>query len=62
MLGGHSLGGSITTAYATWDFGGRPGARGLSGLVFIDGGSGPTPIPTAEADARWRSSAPARRG
>ena len=26
VLGGHSLGGSITTAYATWDFGGRPGA------------------------------------
>ena len=43
VLGGHSLGGSITTAYATWDFGGRPGARDLAGLVFIDGGSGPTP-------------------
>ena len=26
VVGGHSLGGSITTAYATWDFGGRPGA------------------------------------
>ena len=35
VLGGHSLGGSITTAYATWDFAGRPGARGLSGLVYI---------------------------
>ncbi len=44
VLGGHSLGGSITTAYATWNFGGRPGVRGLSGLVFIDGGSSPTPI------------------
>jgi pimeloyl-ACP methyl ester carboxylesterase len=44
VLGGHSLGGSITTAYATWDFNGKPGARGLSGLVFIDGGSNPTPI------------------
>ena len=44
VLGGHSLGGTITTAYATWNFGGRPGARGLTGLVFIDGGSGPTPI------------------
>ena len=44
VLGGHSLGGSITTAYATWNFGGRPGGRGLSGLVFIDGGSSPTPI------------------
>ena len=49
VLGGHSLGGTITTAYATWNFGGKPGARGLSGLVFIDGGSGPTPISEAEA-------------
>ena len=23
VLGGHSLGGSIATAYATWDFNGR---------------------------------------
>jgi hypothetical protein len=44
VVGGHSLGGSITTAYATWNFGGRPGARGLSGLVYIDGGSSPTPV------------------
>ena len=43
VMGGHSLGGSITSAYATWDFDGRPGARGLDGLVFIDGGSGPDP-------------------
>ena len=42
-VGGHSLGGSITTAYATWDFDGEPGAEDLAGLVFIDGGSGPTP-------------------
>ena len=54
VLGGHSLGGSITTAYATWDFAGRPGARGLSGLVFIDGGSRRAPISTADADARLR--------
>jgi hypothetical protein len=39
VLGGHSLGGTITTAYASWDFGGRAGARDLDGLVFIDGGS-----------------------
>jgi pimeloyl-ACP methyl ester carboxylesterase len=39
VLGGHSLGGSITTAYATWDFDGRPGVKDLSGLVYIDGGS-----------------------
>src|SRR3954467_427730 len=52
VVGGHSLGGSITSAYATWDFAGKPGARGLSGLVFIDGGSSPTPI--SAADARQR--------
>jgi hypothetical protein len=39
VFGGHSLGGSVVTAYATWDFGGKPGANGLSGLVFDDGGS-----------------------
>ena len=50
VVGGHSLGGSITTAYATWDFNGRPGARGLSGLVFIDGGSGPTPVTPEQAN------------
>src|SRR5262245_2098539 len=44
VVGGHSLGGSITTAYATWDFKGKAGARRLHGLVFIDGGSGPTPV------------------
>jgi len=54
VLGGHSLGGTITTAYATWDFGGRPGARDLSGLVFIDGGSRRDPISASDADARLR--------
>ncbi len=49
VVGGHSLGGSITTAYATWDFQGRPGARALAGLVFIDGGSSPTPISREQA-------------
>jgi len=39
VLGGHSLGGSVVTAYATWDFDSRPGADGLAGLVYIDGGS-----------------------
>jgi pimeloyl-ACP methyl ester carboxylesterase len=52
VVGGHSLGGSITTAYATWDFKGAPGARGLSGLVFIDGGSSPTPITVEDANER----------
>ncbi len=52
VLGGHSLGGSVVTAYATWDFGGKPGADGLSGLVYIDGGSGPTGITAAEAEEK----------
>jgi hypothetical protein len=51
VVGGHSLGGSITAAYATWDFDGMPGARRLRGLVFIDGGSGPVPSMTADEAA-----------
>jgi hypothetical protein len=39
VLGGHSLGGSVVTAYATWDFAGKAGAAGLAGLVYVDGGS-----------------------
>ncbi len=52
VLGGHSLGGTITAAYATWDFNGRPGAADLKGLVFIDGGSGSQPISVADARER----------
>jgi pimeloyl-ACP methyl ester carboxylesterase len=55
VLGGHSLGGSITTAYATWDLDGTPGAKGLSGLVFIDGGSSPTPVSADQATASLKS-------
>ena len=51
VVGGHSLGGSITAAYATWDFNGKAGAKGLAGLVFIDGGSGPTPVTADSASA-----------
>jgi hypothetical protein len=50
VLAGHSLGGSVVTAYATWDFAGTPGAEGLSGLVYDDGGSGPTPISAQTAE------------
>lgn len=50
ILGGHSLGGSSTLAYATWDFHGHPGYKDVEGLVLIDGGSfGPS---TPLADAR----------
>jgi hypothetical protein len=48
-MGGHSLGGSIATAYATWDFNGKPGGRDLSGLVLIDGASSPTPVTADQA-------------
>ena len=51
VLGGHSLGGSVVTAYATWDFAGKPGAEGLSGLVYDDGGSSPVAISKGEAEA-----------
>jgi pimeloyl-ACP methyl ester carboxylesterase len=51
VLGGHSLGGTITTAYATWDFKGKPGAKKLRGLVYIDGGSNPVPITPEQAAA-----------
>ena len=50
VLAGHSLGGSVVTAYATWDFAGTPGADGLSGLVYDDGGSSPTPVSAEKAE------------
>ncbi len=37
-LGGHSLGASLTAAYAAWDFQGKPGFEDVEGLVLIDGG------------------------
>jgi pimeloyl-ACP methyl ester carboxylesterase len=55
VLGGHSLGGTITTAYATWDFNGRVGAKDLSGLVYIDGGSNPAPVSPEEANMRLQA-------
>jgi len=55
VVGGHSLGGSITTAYATWDFNGHAGAEGLSGLVYIDGGSNPVPVSADQASTSLQS-------
>jgi pimeloyl-ACP methyl ester carboxylesterase len=49
VLGGHSLGGSVVTAYATWDFNGHAGADDLAGLVYIDGGSTASPVSTQTA-------------
>jgi pimeloyl-ACP methyl ester carboxylesterase len=50
VLGGHSLGGSVVTAYATWNFNGRSGADKLAGLVYDDGGSGPSPVSAETAE------------
>jgi pimeloyl-ACP methyl ester carboxylesterase len=60
VLGGHSLGGSVVTAYATWDFNGAPGADQLEGLVYDDGGSSPTPVSatTAEEELKTLSTKP----
>jgi pimeloyl-ACP methyl ester carboxylesterase len=49
VLGGHSLGGSVVTAYATWDFGGHAGADQLAGLVYDDGASSGTAETAADA-------------
>ncbi|MEI7888817.1 MAG: alpha/beta fold hydrolase [Actinomycetes bacterium] len=39
ILGGHSLGGSLTDIYATWDFNGTAGYKDVAGLVLVDGGA-----------------------
>ena len=48
VLGGHSLGGSVVTAYATWDFHGQAGANDLAGLVYDDGASFGAPVSAAD--------------
>jgi pimeloyl-ACP methyl ester carboxylesterase len=61
VMGGHSLGGSITTAYATWNFKGKAGGADLSGLDLIDGASSPTAITAQQASdslANLQSSSP----
>jgi pimeloyl-ACP methyl ester carboxylesterase len=55
VLGGHSLGGSVVTAYATWNFNGRAGADDLAGLVYIDGGSRPGAISAQAATSELQS-------
>jgi pimeloyl-ACP methyl ester carboxylesterase len=54
ILGGHSLGGSTTTAYAVWDFAGKAAWKDLDGLMLIDGGGASTAaapdLATREAD------------
>lgn len=51
VLAGHSLGGSITIAYATWDFDGTPGYEHLDAIGLIDGGSRPLD-PEADVEAQ----------
>jgi pimeloyl-ACP methyl ester carboxylesterase len=63
ILGGHSLGASMTAAYASWDFNGRPGYKDVTGLVLIDGGllgsfSTPTLAQTKKAYADLQASDP----
>lgn len=41
VMAGHSLGGNITAAFATWDFDDVPGYELLDGIGLIDGGSSP---------------------
>jgi len=55
VLGGHSLGGSVVTAYATWNFNGTPGADQLAGLVYDDGGSGPTAVSSETAEGELKA-------
>ena len=62
VLGGHSLGGTITSAYATWDFDGQAGAKGLSGLVFIDGAAARSRSARATPRKRSRACSRARHG
>jgi hypothetical protein len=40
VLVGHSMGASMSEAYAAWDFGGTPGYSELAGLVLVDGVAG----------------------
>jgi pimeloyl-ACP methyl ester carboxylesterase len=49
VLGGHSLGGALVTAYATWNFGGGAGARFLDGLVYDDGAGFGNPVSAGQA-------------
>src|SRR5262249_7305094 len=60
VVGGHSLGGANTTAYATWDFDGGAGGAGPSGLVYIDRGSNPGALPPDVAAGGRRGSCGSR--
>ena len=53
ILGGHSLGASMTVAYASWDFGGHPGYEDLDGSCSSTAGcSGRSRRPTSPRPRR----------
>jgi len=60
VLGGHSLGGAVVTAYATWNFSGRAGADDLAGLVYDDGASFPGESAAQASAALQKLDAPAQ--
>ena len=61
LIGGHSLGGSLTVLYAAYDFDRRPnkeilGANDVDGLVLLEGGGFPNkPASTIDADSYLNS-------
>ena len=56
VVGGHSLGGSITTAYATWDFGGKAGREGPRRASSTSTAAArPRPVAPADAQASLQS-------
>lgn len=48
FLLGHSLGASMTEAFAAWRFGDTPGASMVAGLVLVDGAASEAPITESE--------------
>ena len=62
VLGGHSLGASIATAYATWDFGGRAGGEDLEGSCWSTAAVARRPSPPRTRRWPCRPCRPVRRG
>jgi len=61
LIGGHSLGGSLTVLYASYDFDRRPdrellGMNDVDGLVLLEGGGFPTKPPAIIDAQSYRSS------
>ncbi len=61
FIGGHSLGGSLTVLYASYDFDRRPdqellGMNDVDGLVLLEGGGFKTKAPTVIDAQSYRSS------